>query len=229
MQRRQLPLLLKQRQTRLSTQRAARRRDTLTMATPGSPLAFSGLRTLATRVVAFCVCVLTFSSALFAPITRAASNSDLSDFILNVVRYASWPADPSRKSITICHAHGGMGHTGALATDVAATVKGLPVVWRQVTAVAQVPGCNVLWLNADVRPAPREWLNATHDQPILTISNYADFTADGGVVGAYRVGSDWRFEINLESLQRSKINIAAAALRLSQKPKAAAAAGGEAR
>ena len=56
----------------------------------------------------------------------------------------------------------------------------------------------------------------------MTLSNFADFTADGGVVGAYRVGADWRFEINLEALQRTHLNIAAAALRLSQKPKSGA-------
>jgi hypothetical protein len=44
-------------------------------------------------------------------------------------------------------------------------------------------------------------------------------------VGAYRVGTDWRFEINLEALQRTNLNIAAAALRLSQKPKAAPGTG----
>ena len=64
-----------------------------------------------------------------------------------------------------------------------------------------------------------------NDQLILTLSNYADFTADGGVIGAYRVGPDWRFEINLETLQRSRINIAAVALRLSQKQRVTADSG----
>jgi len=51
-----------------------------------------------------------------------------------------------------------------------------------------------------VYPARRAWIAAVADQPILTLSNYADFTADGGVIGAYRVGSDWRFDVNLEVL-----------------------------
>lgn len=71
-----------------------------------------------------------------------------------------------------------------------------------------------------MRPAPRAWIAAVTNQPILTLSNYADFTADGGIIGAYRVRPDWRFEVNLEASQRSRINIAAVALRLSQKPRA---------
>ena len=82
-----------------------------------------------------------------------------------------------------------------------------------------------MWLNSDVRPAPRAWIAAVTDQPVLTLSKYAAFTADGGIISAYRVGGDWRFEVNLETLQRSHINIAAVALRLSQKPRPSASAG----
>ena len=64
-----------------------------------------------------------------------------------------------------------------------------------------------------------------NDQPILTLSNYADFTADGGIIGAYRVGAHWRFEVNLEALQRLRLNVAAVALRLSQKPRVTADSG----
>ncbi len=103
--------------------------------------------------------------------------------------------------------------------------EGSPLVWQASNAPLQATGCNIVWLNSDVRPAPREWLKAVNDQPILTLSNYADFTADGGVIGAYRVGPDWRFEINLEALQRSRINIAAVALRLSQKQRVTADSG----
>lgn len=223
------PLRLQPHPTRSNVQRAAARHGVRSMAIFGSPLVFYGVRALPRRAIASVMCVLAFSTAMAVTTPSTNVAGDLSDFILNFVRYASWPADTSRKNVTICHAHGGAQHAGILATDTPATVKGLPVVWRAVTTVAQVTGCNVLWLNADVRPAPREWLIATHDQSILTISNYADFAADGGVVGAYRVGTDWRFEINLESLQRSKINVAAAALRLSQKPKNLLLSGGETR
>jgi len=149
----------------------------------------------------------------------------LSDFILNLVRYTVWPSNPARRSVTICYAHGGLLSPGSLAIDNAVTIRGLPVSWKAVTAPAQLNGCTAVWLNADVRPAPREWLAAIGDQPILSIGNSVEFTADGGVVRAYRSGDDWRFEINLEALQRSRLNIAAAALRLSQRPKASPPAG----
>lgn len=151
------------------------------------------------------------------------ANGDVAEFIVNFVRYTAWPADPSRKAILICYAHGGALAPTAINLEQPVTLKGLPVTWLQITVPAQTQGCDVVWLNSDVRPAPREWLRATSEKPVLTISNYADFTADGGIVGAYRVGADWRFEVSLEALQRSRLNIAAAALRLSQKPKATAA------
>ena len=54
--------------------------------------------------------------------------------------------------------------------------EGSPLVWQASNAPLQATGCNIVWLNSDVRPAPREWLKAVNDQPILTLSNYADFT-----------------------------------------------------
>lgn len=155
------------------------------------------------------------SSSVFA----TQGSGDIAEFIVNFARYTAWPADPGRRTIAVCYAHGGALAASAIQLEQPATVRGLPLTWRQVATPAQVTACDVLWLSADVKPAPREWLGAIVDKPVLTMSNYADFTADGGIVGAYRVGNDWRFEVSLEALQRARINIAAAALRLSQKPK----------
>lgn len=158
--------------------------------------------------------------AMASPLAWATQGSgDVAEFIVNFVRYTAWPADPTRKTIAVCYAHGGALTASAIQPEQPAMVRGLPLTWRQVATPAQLTACDVLWLSADVMPAPREWLGTIVDKPVLTISNYADFTADGGIVGAYRVGNDWRFEVSLEALQRARINIAAAALRLSQKPK----------
>ena len=158
-------------------------------------------------------------------VASTSLSGDLADFIVNIARYSSWPKAITLKSLTVCYAHGGALATAAVAMDQVPSVKGIPVVWQAINAPWQMAGCNMVWLNSDVRPAPREWLKAVSDQPILMLSNYADFTADGGIIGAYRVGPDWRFEVNLEALQRSRINIAAVALRLSQKPRLTADSG----
>ena len=156
------------------------------------------------------------------PVTAPIPGSgiaELVEFMINLARYANWPADPSRRELTLCFAHGGALPPSMFTLDDALTIRGQPLALRVIAAPQQVTSCNLVWLNADVRPAPRIWLGSVGDRPILTVSNYADFTADGGIVGAYRLNGDWRFEINLEALQRSRINIAAAALRLSQKPR----------
>ena len=166
--------------------------------------------------------------ASLATTAAASPSSDVADFMVNIARYTSWPKAATPKSLILCYAHGGALQTvatSAVAADHVSNVNGIPVVWQVVNTPRQTAGCNMVWLNADVRPAPREWLHTANDRPILTLSNYADFTADGGIIGAYRVGSDWRFEINLEALHRSRINIAAVALRLSQKQRVMADSG----
>ena len=192
----------------------------------------SGLSLLLVRRL-FALAALVFTGVTASPAwsnqpaTGAVPSGDLAEFIVNIARYSSWPKAAPPKSLTICYAHGGALPTTAIAADQVWSIKGLPVVWHAISSPQQTAGCNIVWLNSDVRPAPREWLNVVNDQPILTLSNYADFTADGGIIRAYRAGSDWRFEVNLEALQRSRVNIAAVALRLSQKPRMAAAGGPE--
>ena len=144
---------------------------------------------------------------------------------MNIARYTSRPKAATLKWLTICYAYDGALPTATIAADHALNLKGIPVVWQAINAARQMAGCSIVWLNSDVRPARREWLNAVNDQPILTLSNYADFTADGGIIGAYRVGPHWRSEVNLEALQRSGLNVAAVALRLCQKPRVAADSG----
>ena len=152
--------------------------------------------------------------------------NDVAEFIVNIARYSSWPKTASfSKSLTVCYAHGNAAPVVAPISANDWTVKGMAVNWLAISSPQQITGCNIVWLNSEVRPAPHVWVAAVIDQPILTLSNYADFTADGGIIGAYRVGLDWRFEVNLEALQRSQINIAAVALRLGQKPRPSAAVG----
>ena len=166
-----------------------------------------------------------FSLPSVASADSIAEAGELRDFIVNIARYTSWPGDVASKGLTVCFAHGGSSMASAIAGNDPREVRRLPVTWRQISSPAQVSGCNIVWLHADVRPAPREWLSALHDRPVLTLSNYADFTADGGVIGAYRLAGDWRFEVNLEALQRSRLGISAVALRLSHKPRPTAAVG----
>jgi YfiR/HmsC-like len=183
----------------------------------------------------FCAAILCLQRLMFGALLIAATaasaahfpdntppRGDLASLLINVSRYATWPKSVAAKPLTVCIAHGGSDALIDTNSSHEWTVKGVPVSWMHISSPLQVGACSVVWLNADVRPAPRAWIAAVVDQPVLTVSNYADFTADGGIIGAYRVGPDWRFEINLEALQRSKINIAAVALRLSQRPQAAA-------
>ena len=177
-------------------------------------------------VFGFLLCI--FSLSPISPVASADSIADageLTDFIVNVARYTTWPGDIASKGLTVCFAHGGSMMAAAIAGDAQREVRRLPVTWRHITAPAQVPGCNIVWLHADVRPAPRDWLSALHDKPVLTLSNYADFTADGGIIGAYRLAGEWRFEVSLEALQRSRLSISAVALRLSHKPRPTAFVG----
>ena len=161
--------------------------------------------------------VVAFSNGLGAQ--ASARSGALSDLIINLARYTNWPTTANRTHLTVCYAQGGDLAPAAIDTSDTTTLRGMPVQWRQVQDRSQLGDCAVLFLNADVWPAPRDWVVAVATKPVLTISNYADFTADGGIIGAWRNGEDWRFEINLEALQRARLNIAAVALRLSQKPK----------
>ena len=178
------------------------------------------------RLAALLISVASFTLGAATPMAPVTiPPSDVAELIVNIARYTSWPKSATPKALTICHAHGAALPVVLPPPTMDWSVRGAAVTWLPITSPKQVAECNIVWLSSDVHPAPRAWIVNALDQPILTISNYADFTADGGVIGAYRVGQDWRFEINLEALQRSRVNIAAVALRLSQKPRMSVSSG----
>lgn len=164
---------------------------------------------------------------LTAPVRAAEPEGELSDFIVSLVRYTVWPAQaiPPNRVLTICFTHGVGLEAPELDPGKDATVRGLTVRWRETRTPMELPGCSALWLDAEVQPAPKFWLAKIANSPVLTLSDHTDFTAEGGIIGAYRTGSEWRFEVNLEALRRSELSLAAAVLRLGQRPRYAATPG----
>ena len=196
--------------------------------------------------IGMALCIFLLSPVALAAADGIPDAAHLTEFIVNITRYTSWPGDAASKGLTVCYAHGGallvsatsglsassapiappLQTSTAPAGDTPREVRGLPLTWRNVNVPAQLPGCNVVWLHADLRPAMREWLSVLQDKPVLTLSNYADFAAEGGIIAAYRSAAEWRFEVNLELLQRSGLSMSAVALRLSQKARSSAAGTG---
>lgn len=139
------------------------------------------------------------------------------ELLVDFARYASWPAPRRRGNLVICMA----GNPLPLLDTTAAAqaqVKGFQSIeFIEVEAPIGSERCHVLWLAANVRPSPRAWIQSLPRADILTLSDHADFALDGGIVSAWQSQGDWRFEINMEALQRSGILLSASVLRLSRK------------
>lgn len=161
------------------------------------------------------------TGSLVTPNTVAAAEEKASkplvEMLVDFARYAKWSGDRASGVFKLCF----VGYTPTPAELLAAKqsarrpFQSVEVI--EISNPAAARGCHVLWLAANARPAPRHWVSALPQPDTLTFSDHADFAVDGGVVAVWRDQSDWRFEINIESLQRSGVVLSASVLRLSRR------------
>ncbi|QSI78313.1 YfiR family protein [Niveibacterium microcysteis] len=126
-------------------------------------------------------------------------------YLINFTRYIVWPSNA--------------GHMLCLvgADEVADWLErnqgksGLPV--RRLLEPAEVEGCTVLFLGRDSTQT-RNWLNAARDRAILTVSEQGGFLQKGGVINLIPQGNTLRFEVNLDSAVRAKLQFSSRLLAL---------------
>lgn len=84
----------------------------------------------------------------------------------------------------------------------------------QPNAASALKGCKVLFVGGSERRRFSSIINSLADSPVLTISDIDDFATNGGCIGLrYREGRII-FEVNLASVQRSKLHLPGQLLNL---------------
>lgn len=138
-------------------------------------------------------------------------------FLYNFAQFVEWPAAAFTSEdapLAIC-VLGADPFGAALAEAVKGeAVGGRPLVARHVQDVAEVDGCQMLFISRSESGQVGAILAQLQPRPILTVSEIDGFAGQGGSINFYLEQNKVRFEINPDAAQQLGIRLNAQLLSL---------------
>jgi hypothetical protein len=138
-------------------------------------------------------------------------------FVFQFMQFVEWPRDTFADPETPMR-------IGILGTDpfgqaLDEVVRGETVQGRKVEVVrartmAELTGCQLVFLPQTERREVSEMLSVVGSRPVLTVGETKDFAEKGGVINFFTDEKKIRFEINPDAAERSGLKISSKLLRL---------------
>jgi hypothetical protein len=163
------------------------------------------------HIVAMLVAVTVAAASARADAATRREDQFKAAYVLNFVKFVAWPStETETEPLTICFA-GGEGVYTALNTGIASKRVGA----RSLAALKMdesltLAACDALYIEASMTAGYSFPLASA----VLTISDAADFTARGGMIGLFTENHRLRFSINVQSAQQAGLRISSDLLKL---------------
>jgi hypothetical protein len=169
--------------------------------------------------VALCAVILASGSvAIGAEI--AAEYQLKAEFLERFTRFIDWPANSPVSDPAVPFVIGVLGPDpfGSFLDELAAShrIKGKNVEIRRLSSLDNVNACDVLFISATEKKDLRKVLSRTDSKPILTVSDSDGFGSEGVLINFYTEGDKIRFEINVNTVDRSGLKVKSKLLKLAR-------------
>jgi hypothetical protein len=164
---------------------------------------------------------LLFVLLLFPSATGFAQDREYqikAEFLERFTRFIEWPADSSvsdpSSPFTVCVI--GENPYGTYLQDLAAVerIHKKQIEVSDISSVAQIPSCNLLFISKSEKGALTSILNLTSEKPILTVGDSPGFADRGVLINFYEDLGYVRFEINPGAVRRSGLKFSSRLLKL---------------
>jgi hypothetical protein len=93
-------------------------------------------------------------------------------------------------------------------------VRGRKLVVRRVEPGAAAGPCQILFIGQSERTRLEPILGTVRDRPILTVSDFERFAAQGGIIAVSKPQTRIQFAVNLESARQAKLTLSARLLSM---------------
>jgi hypothetical protein len=165
----------------------------------------------ATLVVVLLMPLVAFAQDVTEPALKAA-------YIYNFMKFTEWPEPlPTSDPFVICV----LGDS-AVGDALERVVKGREFAGRRMTVslvAIQAPkkACRVLYVSGVTASQGAQLLAGLQDSPVLTISDVVGFTEVGGIAQLFVERGRLRFNIGLEAVKRSRLQMSSRLLVLANR------------
>jgi len=138
-------------------------------------------------------------------------------YLLNFGRFVEWPSRPGAPAddpFQMCVL--GKDPFGNLLDAALAgeAINHAPVIARRITKSQDATGCRILFISASEEGSLKSILQALEKAPVLTVSDLAQFTRQGGMIQFVLSGNRVRFDVNLVAARAAGLNLSSELLKL---------------
>jgi hypothetical protein len=139
-------------------------------------------------------------------------------FLYNFAKFVDWPPESFKNepSPFVLGIVGADPFGAALETLKDKTVKGRRLVIRKLPRLENFEDCHILFISGSEKGNYRAILSTLKNHSILTVSDIDRFASQGGMIGLVTAGNNVVFEINLDTVQQSKLKFSSQLLKLAK-------------
>jgi hypothetical protein len=167
--------------------------------------------------IAFSVPAFLFSTCSQATPQQVNADQVQAAYLYNFGKFVKWPdAAPANQSgtFTICVLDGDPFGDALRSTLAGESVGGKPVAVKRLPNAEDAAACHILFISSAQEKDLSKILTAVDQASVLTVSDISDFSRRGGMIQFILQGNRLRFEINLESAQKSHLVFASELLKV---------------
>jgi hypothetical protein len=179
-----------------------------------------GIRSRLRRLcVAFCAPAFLFSVCSQAQPPQVNAYQVQAAYLYNFGKFVKWPdGSPASQSgtFTICVLDGDPFGDTLQSTLAGESIGGKPVAVKRLPKAEDAAACHILFISSAQGRGLGKILTAVDQISVLTVSDMPDFSRRGGMIQFLLEGNRIRFEINLESAQKSHLVLASELLKVDE-------------
>ena len=132
-------------------------------------------------------------------------------FMANFFKFVEWPS-PVREYRMCIYGSDPFGESVRTVENM--TVRGRALQVRKPASLRSLGDCHVLFISSSERRRIHTILNAVRGMDLLTVGDTEGYAQEGVMVNFYIEASKVKFEINLRSIQSSRITVSSQLLKL---------------
>jgi len=140
-------------------------------------------------------------------------------FLFHFAQFVEWPAETFKSAeapLTFCTI-GEDPFRGRLDESVKGKFIGKrALVVLHMKEREQIGSCQVLFLSAAEKKRQAEYLAIANGHAVLTVGETENFTRQGGIIGFFLENNKVRFEINVETAEKARLEISSRLLLLAK-------------
>lgn len=139
-------------------------------------------------------------------------------FLYNFAKFVDWPPE-SFKNETSPFVLGILGADPfgpTLETLKDKTVKGRKLIIRKLSRLENFDDCHVLFISGSEKNNLRNILALLKNFTILTVSDLDRFAQQGGMIGLVKIEGKISFEVNIATVQHSRLKFSSQLLKLAK-------------